>query len=98
MIIDDDVWTALHDRPPYYPYAHSHFKAASDPAVRDRLFRRNWQNIDYVIMSNKMRAAMERNNAGGQEQWILDAIDQHGTVVWELHRGNIHLAIYQIDK
>ncbi len=98
VIIDDDIWTALHDREPYYPRAHSHYKAASDPDVRDRLFRSNWQNIDYVVMSNKMREAMNRNNAGGQEQWILDAIDQHGQVVWRLDRGDIHLAIYRIEK
>jgi 4-amino-4-deoxy-L-arabinose transferase-like glycosyltransferase len=96
IIIDDDIWTALHDREPYFPRAHSHFKAASDPDVRDRLFRRNWRNIDYVVVSNKMRAAMERNNAGGQEQWILDAIDLHGQVVWELNRGDIHLRVYRI--
>ncbi len=98
MIIDDDIWTALHDRKPYFPRAHSHFKAASDPDVRDKLFRSNWRNIDYVVMSNKMREAMNRNNAGGQEQWILDAIDQHGQKVWSLDRGDIHLAIYRIEK
>jgi hypothetical protein len=97
IIIDDDIWTALHDRKPIYPYAHSHYKAASDPAVRDKLFRSNWQNIDYVVMSNKMREAMNRNNAGGQEQWILDAIDQHGQIVWRLDRGDIHLAVYRIE-
>ncbi|WP_020577262.1 ArnT family glycosyltransferase [Actinopolymorpha alba] len=98
LIIDDDMWTALHDVKPYYPRAHSHFKAASDPAVRDKLFRRNWQNIDYVIMSNKMRAAMERNNGNGAENYMLDAIDQHGQRVWDLNRGGIHLAVYKIEK
>ncbi|MGW0229626.1 ArnT family glycosyltransferase [Actinopolymorpha singaporensis] len=98
IIIDDDTWTQLHDAPPYFPRAHSHFKAASDPAVRDKLFRKNWANIDYVVMSNKMRQAMERNNTGGQEQWMLDAIDQHGERVWDLNKGNIHLSVYRIIK
>ena len=98
VIIDDDIWTALHDREPFFPRAHSHFKAASDPAVRDKLFRANWRNIDYIVMSNKMRAAMERNNTGGQEQWMLDAIDQNSEKVWELNRGDIHLAVYRIEK
>jgi 4-amino-4-deoxy-L-arabinose transferase-like glycosyltransferase len=98
IIIDDDIWTALHDRKPYYPRAHSHFKAASDPDIRDRLFKSDWQNIDYVVMSNKMRLAMERNNSGSREQWMLDAIDNHGEVIWKLDRGDIHLAIVQIKK
>ncbi|MBV9131547.1 MAG: glycosyltransferase family 39 protein, partial [Chloroflexi bacterium] len=31
LIIDDDMWADLHDVKPYYRFAHSHFKAASDP-------------------------------------------------------------------
>lgn len=98
IIIDDDIWTSLHDQEPYFPRAHSHFKAASDPAVRDKLFRKNWQNIDYIVMSNKMRQAMERNNTGGAEEWMLQAIDQHSERVWDLNRGNIHLSVYRIVK
>ncbi|HEY8458260.1 MAG TPA: glycosyltransferase family 39 protein [Actinopolymorphaceae bacterium] len=97
IVIDDDMWTALHDREPVYKNAHSHYKAASDPAVRNKLFREDPQNIDYVVMSNKMRAAMERNNGSGAEDYILEAIDQRGQIVWRLDRGNIHLAVYRID-
>jgi 4-amino-4-deoxy-L-arabinose transferase-like glycosyltransferase len=97
IIIDDEMWTALHDRKPYYKYAHSHFKAATDPDVRGKVFRGKSENIDYVVMSNKMRAAMERNNTGGAEDYILDAIDNQGELVWKLDRGDIHLAVYEIQ-
>lgn len=98
VIIDDDVWMALHDRPPSYPLAHSHWKASSDPDVRDKLFASDGQNIDYVVMSNRMREAMEANNDDGREDWILDAIDQRGQVIWEAGVGDIHLEIYQIGN
>jgi hypothetical protein len=62
------------------------------------LFKSNWENIDYVVMSNKMRLAMERNNGDGRENWMLTAIDEHGEQIWQSERGDIHLAIYEIKK
>ena len=98
IIIDDDMWAPLHDQKPYYPYAHSHWKAAGDPDVRDRLFNKNWQNIDYIVMSNKMRTAMVQNNGDGNESWIIDALDNHSHRVWDLQHGDVDLQVYQIDK
>jgi len=46
--------------------------------VRDRLFNKDWRNIDYVVMSNKMLIAMRQNNTGGSEDYILAAL-QHAT-------------------
>jgi hypothetical protein len=97
IIMDDDLWVQLHDVKPYYPLAHSHWKASSDPAVRDRLFNRDWRNIDYVVMSNKMLIAMRQNNTGGSEDYILAAL-QHATPIWQLTRGDVSLAIYQVQK
>jgi hypothetical protein len=97
IIMDDDLWVQLHDVKPYYPLAHSHWKASSDPAVRDRLFNKDWHNVDYIVMSNKMLIAMRQNNTGGSEDYILAAL-QHATPIWQLTRGDISLAIYQVQK
>lgn len=97
IVMDDDMWVQLHDVKPVYPYAHSHWKAAGDPAVRDRLFARNWQNIDYIVMSNKMLLAIQQNNTDGGENYILEAL-QHATPIWQLKRGDISLAVYQVQK
>lgn len=97
VIIDDELWVDLHDVAPYYKWAHSHFKAASDPDVRDKLFAKNWQNIDYIVMSNKMLEAMQLNNGGGSEDYILEAL-QHSQRIWDLKRGDIELQIYQVEK
>jgi hypothetical protein len=98
MIIDDDLWTALHDQRPMYRNAHSHWKASADPDVRDKVFHSDWRKLNYVVLSNKMRAAMEENNAGGQENWILQAIDEHGRQVWRLSKGNVELSIVRIES
>lgn len=97
VIIDDDLWVQLHDVAPYYKWAHSHWKAASDPDVRDKLLGRDWRNIDYIVMSNKMLQAMQLNNGDGNENYILEAL-QHSVRIWDLHRGDIELQIYQVQK
>jgi 4-amino-4-deoxy-L-arabinose transferase-like glycosyltransferase len=96
IVTDDDIWMQLHEQKPFYAFANSHWKAASDPDVRDRLFHSDWHNIDYVVMSNKMHDAMVGNNAGSQEGYILEAVDQHSQLVWQAQRGNIQLQVYRI--
>jgi hypothetical protein len=98
IITDDDIWVALHGTRPYYPYAQSHWEAASDPAVRNRIFGANWQNIDYIVLSNGMEHAMVLNNGNGQESWILDALKYHSTQVWQASRGAVKLYIYRVLK
>ena len=97
VVMDDELWVELHDVQPYYPRAHSHWKAAGDPAVRDKLFSRNWRNIDYIVLSNKMLIAMQQNNTDGNEDYILEAL-RHAKPIWQLTRGDISLAIYQVQK
>jgi 4-amino-4-deoxy-L-arabinose transferase-like glycosyltransferase len=94
LIIDDDIWVALRDGTPAYPNAQSHFKAAGDPDIRDKIFHQDWHYVDYVVMSNKMRDALTRNN----ETWILEAIDQHGERAWQVDRGDVHLEIVKINN
>lgn len=94
LIIDDDIWVALREGKPSYPHAQSHFKAAADPDVRDKIFHQDWHNVDYVVMSNKMRDALVRNN----EYWIIQAIDQHGEQVWRVDRGDVHLEVIKIGS
>ena len=97
IIIDDDIWVALHAGSPSYEYAVSHWNAVGNPEVRDDWFGASGENIDYIVMSNRMREAMTLNNGNGQENWILDALDNHSTEVWSNGRGDVQLAIYQID-
>lgn len=98
IITDEDIWLSLHDIRPYYPYAQSHWNAASDPQVRNNIFHTNWRNIDYFVLSNGMKYAMNLNNTGGQESWMLDALNYHSTEVWHASRGNVKLAIYRVLK
>ena len=96
IIMDDDIWVALHDIRPVYPYAQSHWNAASDPRIRGTMFGANWHNINYIVLSEGMKNAMNLNNSTGQESWILAALDYHSTKVWQASRGSVRLAIYRI--
>jgi len=98
IITDEDIWVSLHDIRPYYPYAQSHWNAASDPQVRNNIFHTNWRNIDYFVLSNGMKYAMNLNNTAGQEGWMLYALNYHSTKVWQASRGNVKLAIYRVLK
>jgi endo-1,4-beta-D-glucanase Y/4-amino-4-deoxy-L-arabinose transferase-like glycosyltransferase len=54
IVIDDELWVDLRNgstKHQGFPGAHSHWKAANDPAVYDYLFHDDWRSIDYVIMS-----------------------------------------------
>ena len=95
IVMDDDLWVALHDVRPYYPYANSHWKAASDPDVSIKLLHQNWQDIDYIVMSNGMLAAMQQNGPG--EGYILEALN-HSTLIWQLKRGDVTLQVWQVQK
>jgi len=98
IIMDDDLWLSLHDVRPYYPFAQSHWNAASDPPIRNGMFHANWQNIDYIVLSNGMKHAMILNNTGGQENWMLNALDNHSTEVWHASRGDVSVAIYRVIR
>jgi 4-amino-4-deoxy-L-arabinose transferase-like glycosyltransferase len=99
IISDDDIWVALHDGHPDYPRDVSHWNAVGDPVVRNKEFGGgNWQDIDYIVMSNGMRQSMIGNNAGGQENWILNALDSHSVEVWHAGRGDVQLEIYKVQN
>jgi hypothetical protein len=55
----------------------------------------NWQDIQYIVMSNGMKQAMQEN--GSAEDFMLYALDYHSTEVWHIKKGDVFLAIYQIQ-
>jgi 4-amino-4-deoxy-L-arabinose transferase-like glycosyltransferase len=102
IVSDDDIWVALHDVKPVFPLDQSHWNAATDPQVKDKIFGYgNWQSIDYFVMSNGMRQAMELNNGGannisGPEAYMLNAL-QHSTEVWQVTKGRVTLSIWKVN-
>ena len=98
VIMDDDLWLQLHDVAPVYPWAHSHWNASGDPAVRDKYFGGgDWHSIDYIVMSNRMLIAMQQNDTDRGEDYILLAL-QNAKPIWQLTHGGVSLAIYQVQK
>jgi hypothetical protein len=41
---------------------------------------------------------MIENNTGGQENYILNALNNHSTKVWQASRGKVSLAIYKVQE
>jgi 4-amino-4-deoxy-L-arabinose transferase-like glycosyltransferase len=97
IVSDDDIWTELHDVRPFYKWAHSYTKAARDPDVRDKLFGKDWHNIDYIVVSNQMRNALQIDNTDGSEDWILAGL-ANSQRVWVEQRGNVQLEVNRIIK
>lgn len=98
IITDEDIWVQLHDVNPTYPYAQSHWNVASDPPVRKMFGNGAWQDIDYIVLSNGMKQAMEENNGDGMESFMLNALDYHSTEVWGVTKGDVSLAIYKVQQ
>jgi 4-amino-4-deoxy-L-arabinose transferase-like glycosyltransferase len=97
IVSDDDIWVQLHDVKPIYPYDQSHWNAATDPQIRNNLFHANWRNIDYIVLSNGMQHAMTINNGGGQEGYIITALN-HSVKVWSVVHGEVSLSIYKVQN
>jgi hypothetical protein len=98
IITDEDIWVDLHDIRPYYPYAQSHWNAASDPTVRKMFGNGNSRDIQYIVLSNGMKQAMEENNGDGMETFMLNDLDYHSTEVWGVTKGDVSLAIYKVQS
>jgi 4-amino-4-deoxy-L-arabinose transferase-like glycosyltransferase len=96
ILTDDDLWVDLHEPhgdSPIYPNAHSHWKIAADPAISDHLLHNNWQNLDYLIMSNQLHHIFELNN----ETMALTAYD-HSHVLARFDEGDVELEVRQVEK
>ncbi len=98
ILIDDDLWVDLHDPArgqPVYPYANSHWKIAQDPAIRDKLLKADWRNLDYLVMSNKLAQTFQINYAANDLP--VQAL-AHSEVIWSESKGDVHVEIRKVIK
>ncbi len=91
IVTRNDMWTDLHENGsggPIFPNAHSHWKVALDPAVKDVIFHSDWHNLDYIIASNNFVEDMTDAKA----TMILDALN-HASLIksWESDGNKIEL-------
>ncbi len=79
MIIPDNFWTDLHEpgggKAPFVN-AHSHWKVATDPNIKNAVFQNTWKTVDYVVVMGTMRADFQAPN----NQIAIQAL-QHATLV-----------------
>jgi endo-1,4-beta-D-glucanase Y len=93
IVARDGYWTDLREPGlggPAFPHIHSHWKVASDPAIRDGVFHGNWRRVDYVIISGDLArvfqetgntvAAEALGNAHLVRRWETDG---HAVELWK---------------
>ena len=98
ILVDDDLWVDLHESVrgrPQFTNAHSHWKAADDPDIRDRLLNGDWRNVDYLIMSNKLDEEFKRQYT--DDKLPMQAL-QHSELIWSLRKGDVRLEIRKVVK
>jgi len=51
LVIDPAMWTDLHDAPngSGFKLAHNYWQVQLDPAIKNKVFRNDWRNVDYII-------------------------------------------------
>jgi endo-1,4-beta-D-glucanase Y len=98
IIMRDDMWVDLHEagtNGPAFPNAHTHWKVATDPAVSQGIFKGDWHNVDYLIMSGGLKETFEQSQP--KDTLALDALNHaHLVKRWESERGDESLHAQQI--
>lgn len=95
MIVADDFWAALHENGlggPAFPNAHSHWKVAADPDVRDAVFHRDWHRVDYLLTTTGLEATFQATG----NQVAEDAL-HHAHVVQSWTAGTGTVALWKVD-
>jgi endo-1,4-beta-D-glucanase Y len=65
IVMPDDLWTDMREPSalgPALPNAHSHWKVAADPEVRDGVFDGDWRTVDYLIMTPGLEDSFVASN------------------------------------
>lgn len=96
VIVDDDLWVDLREPGPghpAFPNAHSHWKVQGDPEIRTELLKDDYKNADYIVVSDDMRVALERNNS----DFVIAALDD-STLLKAFDAGEVHLEVREINR
>lgn len=96
MVIRNDMWTDLHEPGlggPAFPNAHSHWKVALDPAIRDGVFHNDWHMVDYVVVSPQLKQDLVDTNA----TMVLDAL-KNATLVRRWDSAGNQIEIWKINN
>ena len=75
LIITDALWVDLRTsyNGPAYDHAESHWKAANDPAIRVGVFKGDYKNADYLIMTEEMRKQFESKGLAFTQQALTNS-------------------------
>jgi endo-1,4-beta-D-glucanase Y/4-amino-4-deoxy-L-arabinose transferase-like glycosyltransferase len=96
IVIRNDMWVDLHEPGlggPSFPNAHSHWKVALDPSVRDGVFHNDWHMVDYVVVSPQFKQDLIDTNA----TLVLDAL-KNATLVKRWESAGNQLEVWKVNN
>lgn len=96
IIMRDDLWTDLREPGfggPAFPNIYSHWKVAGDPAVYQTVFKNDWHNVDYLIMSPGLKDVF----ASTGDTVALNALSHAHKIAGWSSEGNI-VEVWKVDK
>jgi hypothetical protein len=99
IMISDDLWVDLQDGQngayPAFPFADSHFKISSDPAIRDARYGidRNWRNIDYVVQPYGLAADLAQDS---DPYKVAITAYQRSVPIWSERDGVVGVAVRKV--
>ncbi|MEN9936202.1 MAG: hypothetical protein RLZZ387_2781 [Chloroflexota bacterium] len=95
VITDDDIWVDLREgsaAAPAFPKAHSHWKAAYDPAIWIDVFDDNWRKVDYMVLT----PGMERIFAANPDRLTAEAFAQ-STEIARFGAGDAAVTVRRVN-
>ncbi len=99
IITRDDVWTDLREPDNKFnprgglPYLYSHWKVGGDPAIYEGVFKQDWRNVDYLIMSPGLEAVFKGTN----DKLALEAL-AHAHRVKRWTSEGAELELWKVEK
>jgi 4-amino-4-deoxy-L-arabinose transferase-like glycosyltransferase len=96
IVTDNYLWSDLHAGPGShggYQLAHYYWKVEKDPEIREGVFENNWQNVDYLLVSEQL--VTDTNSQGFT---LVGAALRNSTPIVRFDTGGWVLTVNRVDK
>lgn len=94
VIIDPYMYTDLHELPGGkggYQYAENYWQTELDPAIKTKLFKNDWRNIDYIVATPGLMF-----DTGLYKLQLVEAALQHASPIATFKAQYWQITIYQV--
>ncbi|HEY8476591.1 MAG TPA: glycosyl hydrolase family 8, partial [Chloroflexota bacterium] len=95
IVIDNFMWTDLHDPPDgsRYRLAHWYWKVDRDPEIRNDVFLNDWRTVDYVVTTPQML-----HDTRIAQLDLVGSVLEHSTPIARFDAGGWPLEVRRVGK